>query len=46
MFNSFQESINEIRFLEAKKEKIDNLLNAKSFKQYIKRIQNLTWKQN
>jgi hypothetical protein len=31
MFNSFQESINEIRFLEAKKEKIDNLLNAKSF---------------
>jgi hypothetical protein len=31
MFNSFQETINEIRFLEAKKEKIDNLLNAKSF---------------
>jgi len=31
MFNSFQESINEIRFLEAKKEKIDNLLKAKSF---------------
>jgi hypothetical protein len=31
MFNSFQESINEIRFLEAKKEKIDNLLNAKNF---------------